>query len=109
MALVGPAGAGKSHLASIWAAQSGARFLSARALHSACLPASLATGALVVEDMADSVADELALFHLLNLAREENAHLLFTARKPPTPVDCRVAGSGVAPARAAGGRHGCAG
>jgi chromosomal replication initiation ATPase DnaA len=84
VALVGPAGAGKSHLASIWAAQSGARFLSARALHSAHLPSSLATGALVVEDVADGVADERALFHLLNLAREENAHLLFTARKPPT-------------------------
>jgi chromosomal replication initiation ATPase DnaA len=83
MAVVGPAGAGKSHLASIWAAQSGARFVSARALHAAYLPASLATGALVVEDVADGAADERALFHLLNLAREENAWLLFTARQAP--------------------------
>lgn len=83
MALVGPEGAGKSHLASIWARQSGARFVSARAVHATNLPATLATGALVVEDVADRAADERALFHLLNLAREEKAFLLFTARKPP--------------------------
>lgn len=83
VALVGPAGAGKSHLASIWAAQSGARFLSTRALHADYLPASLATGALVVEDV-DGSLDERALFHLLNLAREESAWLLFTARTAPT-------------------------
>src|SRR6185503_19308430 len=53
VALVGPQGAGKSHLAAIWAAQAGARFLSARALDTARLPDALATGALVVEDLMD--------------------------------------------------------
>ena len=38
------------------------------------LPAALATGALVVEDAA--AADERALFHLMNLAREDDAFLL---------------------------------
>ena len=47
------------------------------------MPAALATGALVVEDAA-ATADERALFHLINLAREEKAFLLFTARSPPT-------------------------
>jgi chromosomal replication initiation ATPase DnaA len=81
--LIGPEGAGKSHLATIWAAESGARFLAARALDTASLPTALATGALVVEDMAADAVDERALFHLLNLAREEQAFLLLTARTAP--------------------------
>jgi len=83
VALVGPAGSGKSHLASIWATQAGARFLSGRALAETKLPAALATGALVVEDLAPSSFDERALFHLINLAREEEAYLLLTAGSPP--------------------------
>jgi chromosomal replication initiation ATPase DnaA len=81
--LVGPEGSGKSHLASIWASAAGARFLAARALEEADLPAALATGALVVEDLAASAFDERALFHLVNLAREEQATLLLTARSAP--------------------------
>ncbi|MBX6426035.1 MAG: chromosomal replication initiator DnaA [Variibacter sp.] len=82
VALVGPAGAGKSHLAAIWAAEAGARFLSARALREADLPAALATGALVVEDLAPGAFDERALFHLLNLAREQEAFVLLTSGAP---------------------------
>jgi chromosomal replication initiation ATPase DnaA len=81
--LVGPEGSGKSHLAAIWAAEGGARFLAARALATTSLPAALATGALVLEDAAEAAFDERALFHLLNLAREEQAFLLLTARTPP--------------------------
>jgi chromosomal replication initiation ATPase DnaA len=81
-ALVGPEGSGKSHLASIWAATAGARAISGRALVENVLLAALATGALVVEEAA--AADERALFHLINLAREQDAFLLFTARSVPS-------------------------
>jgi len=81
--LVGPEGSGKSHLGAIWSAASGARALSARALRDADLPGALATGALLVEDLAPGAFDERALFHLLNLAREEEAYLLLTARLAP--------------------------
>jgi chromosomal replication initiation ATPase DnaA len=81
--LVGPAGSGKSHLASIWAARANARFLSAPALRQSKLPAALAKGALVVEDLALGGFDERALFHLINLVREEGAYLLLTAASPP--------------------------
>ena len=47
------------------------------------LPAALATGALLVEDAAAD-AEDRALFHLINLAREEKAPLLFTARIAPS-------------------------
>jgi chromosomal replication initiation ATPase DnaA len=82
LALVGPEGSGKTHLAMIWAGIAGARVIAARALRETELPAALATGALVVED-APADTDERALFHLLNLAREEQASLLLTARHPP--------------------------
>lgn len=82
MVLAGPSGSGKSHLAAIWAAESGARFLSARALAQTHLPETLTTGALVVEDVGENL-DERAMFHLLNLARQENAWLLLTALQMP--------------------------
>jgi chromosomal replication initiation ATPase DnaA len=83
VAVVGPEGSGKTHLAMIWAAGAGARIVAGRALVEAELPAALATGALVIEDAASGV-DDRALFHLINLAREEKASLLFTARAAPT-------------------------
>jgi chromosomal replication initiation ATPase DnaA len=46
------------------------------------VPGSLATGALVIENLAPGNFDENALFHLLNLAREEAAWLLFTSDRP---------------------------
>jgi chromosomal replication initiation ATPase DnaA len=82
LALVGPEGSGKTHLATIWAEAAGARVVSARALGTTSVPAALATGALVIEDAA-APGDERALFHLLNLAREEGAFLLLTARAAP--------------------------
>jgi len=83
MALVGPEGSGKTHLASIWAEAAGARVLAAKLLGDSGLPAALATGALVVEDLDPAGLDERALFHLLNLAREERSFVLLTARAQP--------------------------
>jgi chromosomal replication initiation ATPase DnaA len=78
--LVGPEGSGKSHLAAIWGEAAGARLLSARALAEIDPPAALATGALAVEDLSADDLDERALFHLLNLAHQEQSHLLITTR-----------------------------
>ena len=83
MLLVGPEGCGKSHLASIWAEQAGARSTTALALTAGAVPGALATGALVVEDVNASSFDERALFHLINLAREDEAFVLLTARQSP--------------------------
>jgi chromosomal replication initiation ATPase DnaA len=81
--LAGPEGSGKSHLAAIWAQVAGARRVAARSLELASVPAALVTGAVVVEDIAASGFDERALFHLLNLAREQDAFVLLTARTAP--------------------------
>ena len=81
LAIVGAEGTGKSHLAAIWAKASGGRIVSSRAMTPARVPQDIATGALVVED--DGARDEAALFHLINLAQEERAHILITSRQPP--------------------------
>jgi chromosomal replication initiation ATPase DnaA len=84
VAIVGPEGSGKSHLAAIWAATAGARRLASRALDETAVPAALATGALALEcGVVDAELDERALFHLLNLVHEQRAFLLLTARTAP--------------------------
>jgi chromosomal replication initiation ATPase DnaA len=84
VAIVGPEGAGKSHLAAIWADAAGARRLASRALDESAVPAALATGALALECGAvDADLDERALFHLLNLVKEQGGFLLLTARTAP--------------------------
>jgi chromosomal replication initiation ATPase DnaA len=90
MLLVGPEGSGKSHLAAIWADQAGARSTTAHALSAATVPTALATGALVVEDLKPNDFDERALFHLLNLAREEQVYVLITARTPASVIEVEL-------------------
>jgi chromosomal replication initiation ATPase DnaA len=81
--LTGPEGCGKSHIAAIWANIAGARTIAARVLDRLTVPSALATGALVIEDLVPQDFDERALFHLLNLAREEDAFVLLSARTAP--------------------------
>jgi chromosomal replication initiation ATPase DnaA len=90
--LIGDAGAGKTHLAAIWAAEQDARIveigdLTAQtvadlAVHRGAVSAPLSV---VVED-ADRIASraqEEVLFHLHNLVLAEGGRLLLTARTAP--------------------------
>jgi chromosomal replication initiation ATPase DnaA len=90
MLLVGPQGSGKSHLAAIWAELSGARAIAAHALTADAVPAALTTGALVVEDLKSGAFDERAMFHLLNLARQDEAYVLITAQTPPSAFEIEL-------------------
>src|ERR1700681_229925 len=90
MLLTGPEGSGKSHLASIWAEQAGARSTSAHALTAAAVPGALATGALGVEDLKHGDFDERAMYHLMNLAREDEAFVLMPARLPPSAFEVEL-------------------
>src|SRR4051794_9779773 len=71
LALVGPAGSGKSHLAEVWRQRAGGRLIACSDLCLAGIPSLVAEEALVIEDAPGARLDERALFHLLNLAREE--------------------------------------
>lgn len=80
--LFGPPGSGKTHLVEIWRAASGADAIAACELPAAEPDRLLAPGAVAIEAI-DEGADEPALFHLLNLARERNAYVLLTSRTHP--------------------------
>ena len=89
MALVGPEGAGKSHLAAIWAIQNKALVLPAAAL-AGHMKALVPDTSLVIEDV-DRGVDEDALFHLFNRAAEgEIPALLLTARTRPAHWPVRL-------------------
>lgn len=81
--LAGPEGSGKSHLAAIFALGSGARTLRGDHLRRDEVPDLARCPALVLEDCDRFPPDEVALFHLLNLARETGHFLVMTARLPP--------------------------
>lgn len=91
LALVGPAGSGKSHLAAIWAVRSGAHAVAAGRLDEEAVPAALASGAAIVEDLTEGAINERVLFHLLNLAKEQQAYVLLTAERAPGSFALRVA------------------
>jgi len=84
LVLSGPASAGKTHLAHVWAALSGARIIAAYDLTDQNIPA-LAAGNVAVEDVdgiAGDAATERTLFHLHNLTLAEGNSLLFTGSVP---------------------------
>jgi len=85
MLLIGPQGAGKTHLVHMWAAQAGAHIVAAQDLAAQAddLPRLAQSGAVAVEDaQLLPPKGEAALFHLHNLLSNAGA-LLITARTPP--------------------------
>lgn len=86
LVLCGAAGAGKTHLAHVWAEQAGAQIVAAKDV-AANVEALSDAPALVVEDAENICEDALAeegLFHLHNALAHRQAPLLITARTPPS-------------------------
>ncbi|MBV9523958.1 MAG: DNA replication protein [Alphaproteobacteria bacterium] len=88
--LWGPAGCGKTHLAHVWRARSGAPAVPAAALTRAAVPSLLGAPALAVVDDADGAAEQ-PLLHLVNLIAEGRGQLLLTAAQPPARWTTRLA------------------
>ncbi|PJI92528.1 DnaA protein [Yoonia maricola] len=82
LALIGPKGSGKSHLARVFQAQSGAVLLDTRTI-----PADFQTDAatIIIEDVETlpQYAEE-AVFHLHNNLRAAGGTLLLTSAQPPS-------------------------
>ena len=78
LALVGPAGCGKTHLSHSWAVAAGAAVLDRLAPE-----VGLASGRPVLLEDADRGMPAESLFHLINLAAREGGGLLVTARNAP--------------------------
>ena len=82
VALSGPAGSGKTHLAEVWRMASGAVTIAPAALSDVDIPALVSQRAIILEDLtALPPQGERFLFHLVNLVRAEGAFLLITSRK----------------------------
>lgn len=79
LALFGPAGSGKTHLAREWAHRVGALIMD-RVVPDV---ASAIGRPVLIEDVDQGVDDE-ALFHLINMAGRDGAGLLLTSREAPT-------------------------
>jgi chromosomal replication initiation ATPase DnaA len=82
--LIGPPASGKTHLARVWQALSGARSLDPKTLDMDFIDSTGEGTSLLVEDADRSAYDERALFHLLNLAREKQLFVLLSARGAPS-------------------------
>ena len=86
MLLWGPKGAGKTHLAHVWATESGAVIVDALSLTDQTVEALAEAPALVVEDadrLVGNLATETALFHLYNLMQAKGGYLMITATLAP--------------------------
>ncbi len=81
--LVGPPGSGKSHLLAVWAGRAGAPIVPATDLAAAGAVELVARHGLGIEAIDDPAADETALFHTLNAAREHGRSVLMTSRMAP--------------------------
>jgi len=82
--LTGPPSSGKTHLARVWQARSGAGLLDGKMLDTKFIDDVREGTPLVVEDADRSAYDERELFHLLNLAREKQLFVLLSARGAPS-------------------------
>ena len=85
LALSGPAGCGKTHLAHIWTARAGATMVDGASLEGKDI---VELSDLVARSPAIAIDDaerspERALFHLYNLLRERRGHLLLTSGSLP--------------------------
>jgi chromosomal replication initiation ATPase DnaA len=85
LVLAGPPGSGKTHLAQVWAAATGAAVAPAAGLTAGRVP-QLGAAPLALEGaeaLAGDADGEAALFHLVNHMAAEGMPLLLTAAAPP--------------------------
>jgi len=81
--VVGPEGAGKSHLGAIWARAAGAIALSGQELDEQSVQTCARARAVLIEDADGATRAEALFFHLINAALQDNAWLLLTSRAAP--------------------------
>ena len=95
LALVGPAGVGKTHLARSWALATDAVIVAAADPDAAAVDLSALRGRAVLIEDADRRADggplsDEALFHILNMAGVDGGTVLLTGRTAPLAWDAAV-------------------
>jgi chromosomal replication initiation ATPase DnaA len=93
--VVGPAGSGKTHLATIWGAETGALNIAADRLGEIDRFGLAGSENVLIEDVGEAPFDNPGLFHLLNALRSGGGSILMTARRYPSgwPVSLPDLGS----------------
>jgi chromosomal replication initiation ATPase DnaA len=94
VAISGPSASGKTHLAHVFQAKSGAEYITGSAItQSNARTLVLDNPALVIDD-ADQIAtpvQEESLFHILNILKEQNKQALLIAQTPPSQWQIKLA------------------
>jgi len=83
LALVGPKGAGKTHLALAWAVEAGAREIAAHAAPDDAAAVFAEGGGRLLIDDADGKRDDPMLWRVLDLARAQAGAVLLVGQTPP--------------------------
>ena len=90
LALAGPPGSGKTHLALAWALEAGARGLLPTSTAEAGAQAFAETGGRLVIEDADRGLDEAMLWRVLDLTRAAGGAVLLTGAAPPAQWPVRT-------------------
>jgi chromosomal replication initiation ATPase DnaA len=88
--LVGPEGAGKSHLGAIWARTADATLLAGAELDEQSLEACTRAHAVLIEDADSATRSEALFFHLINTTMQNDAWLMLTCRTAPDAWGLRI-------------------
>jgi chromosomal replication initiation ATPase DnaA len=81
--LIGPEGAGKSHLGAIWAGAAGAITLGGEALNERSFETCAQASAVLIDDADRATQAETHFFHAINTILENDVWLLLTSRAAP--------------------------
>ncbi len=85
LALIGPSGAGKTHLALAWAVEAGAREIAAHAApDDAAAVFAEGGGRLLIDDADASDRNDAMLWRVLDLARTQGGAVLLVGKSPPS-------------------------
>lgn len=88
MALTGPQGSGKSHLATVWARESEALWVDPRAKPAEAAELFEQSGGRLIVDDAQGAPDEMMLIRLLDLARWRKGAVLLVGENDPAHWPC---------------------
>lgn len=82
---------GKTHLAHIWKERSQARLIHASSLQDTLLPELFSSPPCFIIEDIERIAEETALFHLLNHVKAQQGSVLLTALAPPNQLHFSLA------------------
>ncbi len=84
LAIFGPPGCGKSHLAHVFALRAAALVVIPEEIKKSSVSGLIEQNSSLVIENGECVSDPKALLHLFNAMKEKHGHLFLTSREPPS-------------------------